>query len=59
MSFKKGTRVEWRSPRSNRKGVGKIKEILTTVKGAWYEVEDEASKTRIRLRAANLIVAQA
>jgi len=52
--FKRGQNVLYRTPRGAQEGVGKIVDVLSTLRGAWYEVKDKNTGAIVRLRASCL-----
>lgn len=56
-TFKRGSRVTYRTPRGSQEGIGKIIEVVETLRGLWYEVKDANTGAVVRLRAANLELA--
>lgn len=56
-SFKRGSKVTYRTPRGAQEGIGKIVEIIEGLRGLWYEVKDLNTGAIVRLRAASLELA--
>lgn len=56
-SFKKGATVLYETPRGAKAGTGKIRSVIETARGAWYEVVDGNTRAVVKLRAANLQLA--
>lgn len=56
-SFKKGATVHYETPRGTRSGTGKIRAVLESARGLWYEVVDSSTKAVVKLRAANIQLA--
>lgn len=56
-NFKRGQTVLYRTPRMGQEGMGKIVQVLSTTRGAWYEVKDGNTGALVRLRAGNMELA--
>lgn len=53
-SLKKGAKVSYRGARGDRRGTGKITNVTESDRGLWYTVRDDADKSTIKVRAAQL-----